>query len=210
MLKVVFLDFDGVVSTQNSGWNIDPAKVALIDRLCQETGAQIVVSSSWRIGETPESLQKILGCQSPVIGLTPWPRNDVVRGDEIRAWLKSHGRDVEAYVILDDETDAGHGHDGHFVWVKAEPDGFNESHLALCTQVLNGNLNREKLDYLNPFGAREWKDAQAGDWFIVDGKRHKVTSLVFPTLEALRGYEGLHPGKGGFYAQVPPGFTLPD
>lgn len=46
-MKVIFLDFDGVITSKN-GYSLDPEKMELVKRICDETGAYIVVSSSWR------------------------------------------------------------------------------------------------------------------------------------------------------------------
>ena len=48
--KIIFLDFDGVISTPECRWNLDPEKIALLEELIKETDAKIVVSSSWSVG----------------------------------------------------------------------------------------------------------------------------------------------------------------
>lgn len=48
MNKIVFLDFDGVITTLKSNWTIDNEKVELVKQICDATGAKIVISSSWR------------------------------------------------------------------------------------------------------------------------------------------------------------------
>ncbi len=121
-MKVIFLDIDGVLNSQD--WYIyrrdavemdsinaqypfyefDPRAVERLNRIIKETTAKIVVSSSWRSGETTESLQKLLdsvGVKGEVIGLTPhlWcnkPYEDrdgyrIPRGCEIDWWLDNHG-----------------------------------------------------------------------------------------------------------------------
>ncbi len=121
-MKVIFLDIDGVLNSQD--WYIhrrdsvemdsidaqypfyefDPRAVERLNRIIKETEAKIVVSSSWRSGETVESLQKLLGLvgiKGDVIGMTPhlWcqkPYEDmdgyrIPRGCEIDWWLDNHG-----------------------------------------------------------------------------------------------------------------------
>ena len=121
-MKVIFLDIDGVLNSQDwyvyrrdnvamdsiqsqyPFYEFDPRAVERLNRIVAETGAKIVVSSSWRSGETVESLQKLLdsvGFKGEVIGLTPhlWcqkPYEDmdgyrVPRGCEIDWWLDNHG-----------------------------------------------------------------------------------------------------------------------
>lgn len=62
ILKVIFLDVDGVLNSraftmwqiENNGHadvdQIDPKEVMLLGQLVKETGAEIVVTSTWRIG----------------------------------------------------------------------------------------------------------------------------------------------------------------
>lgn len=121
-MKVIFLDIDGVLNSQD--WYIyrrdnvamdsvnaqypfyefDPRAVERLNRIIEKTEAKIVVSSSWRSGETVESLQKLLdsvGVKGEVIGLTPhlwcqkpYPDMDgyrVPRGCEIDWWLDNYG-----------------------------------------------------------------------------------------------------------------------
>ncbi len=54
-MKVLFLDIDGVVNNKRTKKNfegftaIDPAMAALVQRIVQNTGCEIVLSSSWRL-----------------------------------------------------------------------------------------------------------------------------------------------------------------
>ena len=57
--KIIFLDFDGVITTSKSKWQIDQNKVNLITKICKETGAIIVVSSSWGVGKSTQDLRNI-------------------------------------------------------------------------------------------------------------------------------------------------------
>lgn len=47
-MKVIFLDFDGVITTEKSRWCLDKDKMLLLKRIVDATGAKIVISSSWR------------------------------------------------------------------------------------------------------------------------------------------------------------------
>ena len=145
-MKLIFLDIDGVLNHElfyKSGSreerfklaneekdlpygcsNIDPEKVSLLNTLIKETGAKVVVSSSWRTGRSVEDLQAVLdwnGFQGEVIGKTirlgfKTPKDvdynySVPRGCEIKAWLEMNKSILNAkiskvrYVILDDDTD---------------------------------------------------------------------------------------------------------
>ncbi len=111
-MKVIFLDVDGVLNSMESVLlyghtnRLDPVRVGMVARLCKETDAKIVVSSSWR-NPTVDGTKELLaasGAESLVpliIGQTP--RIPGKRGPEIAAWLTEHKPD--AYVILDDDSD---------------------------------------------------------------------------------------------------------
>lgn len=136
-MKVVFLDFDGVLNSHQSAhfwhnrrdqskWENDLysdwpgtlreyiaqefcpialSNMAELIRRCPEI--KIVVSSTWRLGETVASLQKILFPEplvaNAIIGVTPRFVGDI-RGEEIQDWLNRHP-EVTNYVIIDDDSD---------------------------------------------------------------------------------------------------------
>ena len=111
---LVFLDFDGVLNSTRSAiamqtYNrFDPIAVMLVERLCVEGEARIVVSSTWRIGhETTQSLRDrmrdcgALRLSRYVIGMTGRSKT---RGHEIAEWREAH-KHAGPYVILDDDSD---------------------------------------------------------------------------------------------------------
>jgi hypothetical protein len=95
-----------------------------LDRLCAEAGASVVVSSSWRHAYWPEMCDwlRAAGLTAPVIDRTPviplryGSRIEVSppRGAEIASWRASAGH-VGPYVVLDDDSDAGVGHEDRLV-----------------------------------------------------------------------------------------------
>lgn len=132
--KIIFLDIDGVLNHESyyerEGWqqeladkygwpqsDIDTESVKVLNRIIEETGAKVVISSTWRKGHPPEEMQKILemrGFTGEVIGATGIARQEwAVRGNEIRAWQienadlipNRYGRHFSNYVIFDDDTD---------------------------------------------------------------------------------------------------------
>jgi len=127
-VKVIFLDIDGVLNSRQS-WAqrkhgsgteaIDPDAMARLNRLLRQSGASIVVSSSWRstVARTREVLCANGLCwPTRVIGCTPrsevaWGEHGLYvarqRGDEIQAWLDQHPDRVRRFVILDDGDDMG-------------------------------------------------------------------------------------------------------
>lgn len=108
-MKVLFLDIDGVVNcgrttTRYRGIiGIDPHMAFLVGRIVLNTGAKIVLSSSWR--GWPEGEEEIRKKVYDFIDCTKHvPDEDAVRGDEIKEWLDRHP-EVERYAILDDDSD---------------------------------------------------------------------------------------------------------
>lgn len=114
-MNLVFLDIDGVLNNLGSvaalgspSKHFDPVSVALVDKLCREADAQIVVSSSWRNGDTGRLISDLRRCGAEcltmhVIGETPRLRCE--RGKEIQAWLEQNGGPHDCYVIIDDDGD---------------------------------------------------------------------------------------------------------
>lgn len=123
MSKLIFLDFDGVLNSHqylyvtpkpwgdlemegNEHLMLDPVAVDRLNQIIEQTGAHVVVSSSWRHGHDRERLQEILearGFMGDVIDVTP-DDSRLDRGDEIALWLRDHP-EVERYVVLDDDAD---------------------------------------------------------------------------------------------------------
>ncbi len=114
-MKVIFLDIDGVLNSTRSAVGLgnyphsldakglalfDPVAVGIVKRLCSETGAKVVISSTWRRQFLHGQIGEALGL--PTIGSTP-VHHDQPRGVEINAWLSAH--DCDRYVILDDDGD---------------------------------------------------------------------------------------------------------
>ncbi len=121
--KVIFLDIDGVLNDDGPERDkhdviINPKFVRNLSRIIDETGAEVVLSSSWRYiygqyayerfsGEDQgmevllENLDRY-GIRIP--GITPrFFDGPDGRPFEIRSWL-CHRPEVENFVILDDET----------------------------------------------------------------------------------------------------------
>lgn len=117
-MKVLFLDFDGVLVNHRS-WYVrsgrtataDPPCVAALNKITDSTNAQIVVSSTWRIGMTIVELRKLLrawGVTGTALAKTPHMGFSVRRGLEIKAWIDMYegSRElVESLAILDDDDD---------------------------------------------------------------------------------------------------------
>lgn len=114
MLKVLFLDFDGVLNTISDtmvhGEWLDAEKVQRLNELV-DLGVDVVISSAWRIKYSEEDLADMLaskGLLLNVIGVTPIlpakmsesPERPRLR--EIHKWLEDCGQENVTYAILDD------------------------------------------------------------------------------------------------------------
>lgn len=115
-MKVLFLDIDGVLNSSRTAeafgrysWTLDPDEMRLFDavalgmirRLCAETGAVVVWSSTWRLSYSINDLGTAFDL--PTVGETP-VLVPGTRGDEIAAWLADHP-EVTTYAIVDDDDD---------------------------------------------------------------------------------------------------------
>ena len=129
-MKIIFLDIDGVLNSEkfsiwihehpefceNGGhfW-IDPEKVEMVINLCEETGAKIVISSSWRGWSLKTTLEDFstyrdLSKLNPyIVGVTPkffmmYSNTQISRGNEIQHYLNKH-QSITHYCIIDDDND---------------------------------------------------------------------------------------------------------
>jgi hypothetical protein len=144
-MKLLFLDFDGVLNSSNflyrsgerfsstsADEKIDPEAVRRLNEITDRTGASIVVSSAWRIGKRVADLRDLLkrhGATGPVVGATPGGQT---RGDQIASWMAN--RDVESFVILDDDNDMG---DLMWALVKTTCEqGLQDEHVAQAIEIL--------------------------------------------------------------------------
>ncbi len=109
MQKIIFLDIDGVICVNwteyvdQYGHGFDAAYVDNLAEIIKQTGAKIVISSTWRKSGLSEMKAMWLHRKLPgeVIDVTPvlW----VKRGEEIAEYLRENPCDK--YVIIDDDTD---------------------------------------------------------------------------------------------------------
>lgn len=139
-MKVLFLDIDGVLNSEQScvfwhnkrdqsKWENEmytswtgslkeylalefcPIAVSNVEELMRRVPElKIVVSSTWRLGETVESLKAMFKpfklISDAIVGVTPSIRL-TPRGNEIQAWLDKHP-EVTRFVIVDDDMDMEH------------------------------------------------------------------------------------------------------
>lgn len=163
MRKVIFLDIDGVLNTgrwyskmdrntpkDKYGYAFDPNAVANLKKIIDETGAEIVISSSWKsfgLSELEEMWQdRVL--PGKLIGITPNTVSDEmllnadldhmelfsIRGMEIKEWLSKKG--ISHYVIIDDMDNMLQEQKSHFVQTNPEV-GITEENAVQAISILN-------------------------------------------------------------------------
>lgn len=132
-MKIIFCDFDGVLNVcypkhDEFGQLFHPHFEANLKRLVDETGANIVISSSWRFDglERMKEMWRKRNLPGLLIDITPDCAyivdelgqmeyyDQVERGHEIQQWLAEHP-EVENYVILDDDNDMLESQQDHFI-----------------------------------------------------------------------------------------------
>ena len=163
--KILFLDIDGVLNSKwwytqmdrntpkdKYGFAFDPRAVANLKRIVEETGADIVMSSSWKcmgLSQVQE-MWSVRNLPGKIIGITPSSGNDEtlldddtdsidrfhIRGEEIKEWLKQHGKHVSHYVIIDDMDNMLSEHQSHYIQTNPE-EGITENDAEKAITILN-------------------------------------------------------------------------
>ena len=105
--RVIFLDIDGVLNCRRTPnprklpYVVDPALLERFRDLVGRTGAEVVLTSTWRYD--PAGLFSAKNWGIPFIDVVP-DMPGKPRRNEILAWLQST-EDVGRYAVLDDEDD---------------------------------------------------------------------------------------------------------
>lgn len=171
-MKIVFLDVDGVLNSQRVadriGWggHFNESEEAthenvkwgqsLVDNLkeiVQKTGAQIVMSSTWRKFFSIEKFKEMFAVynfnDAPVIDKTPGGYRS--RGMEIDEWLADNPH-VKQYVILDDYDDFLPEQAQYYVETDPEV-GLSEEDRDKAIQILNGSYDKNISDRTSSSGS---------------------------------------------------------
>lgn len=150
-MKIIFLDFDGVISTYEKGWRLDDSKLSLLKEIVDATNAKIVVSSSWKVGytEVKEFVNSFYNRprnkELKESNLFSWfadniydltDSNGVWRGNEVQRWIDNHQSEIESYVILDDDDDFLDNQLFNFVQTDTY-EGITSREVKLCIKILN-------------------------------------------------------------------------
>ena len=128
MYPIIFLDIDGVLNCQvfyemealrtgnairRGGHDMCKERISWLNDLCNETGAKVVISSSWRIGRSVEELREIFESFGSTFSIIDKTGSSANRGTEIYQWLDKntmtlfgvHNYDYYNYAIIDDDSD---------------------------------------------------------------------------------------------------------
>ena len=170
MKKIIFLDFDGVLNTEHNqnmhmyhgkpwkdkhGAFFDPDAVAELKRIVEETGADIVIESSWKhLGlEAMKQMWSDRNMPGNVIDVTPssasdkWllnadlddvdPGRTQWKGVEIASWIADNLHEDARYVIIDDEYVILDSQLPHFILTNPY-DGITPELADRAIKILNG------------------------------------------------------------------------
>ena len=198
-MKVIFLDIDGVLNCESAyrngecqyqEWTWEDGRKdhyqrfcvrskELLNKLIDETGAKIVISSTWRHSgiEFMKKVWKMEEMSGDIIGITPSLRTkglDIPRGMEIEYYLNNDllfqhinwddviqqeymdKSGVENYIIIDDDSDMLYNQRKHFVHVLPSPrnkDGFNQHYYEIAKSMLEKTVI--ELNYTQELDTKE-------------------------------------------------------
>lgn len=156
-MKINFLDFDGVMDTayydhilskkglpecDKFGVVFDPDCIKNLKYIIDNTGADIVVSSSWKdFMSYKEILEmwKYRNLPGFVTDVTPIPSHRRNRGDEIDAWLDECNVECQ-YVIIDDlDADNFNEHQISRLLIVNPFNGLDEETAKRAVELLNSD-----------------------------------------------------------------------
>lgn len=109
-MKVIFLDFNGVLDTYDDIDKINSVNLLRLKEIVDETGASVVISSSiknsyYYTSKYGKMLSEVVNVLTDndinVLGITPLKGN---REDEIKEYLDNHP-EIDNFCIIDDDFD---------------------------------------------------------------------------------------------------------
>ncbi len=149
-MKIIFLDFDGVLNSEkyirscgHYGVVIDPSRMKLLSRLINSTDAKIVLSTSWRehwdsdkskCDKTGLLINEIFAeHRLSIHDKTPKLPSD--RESEIKMWLEQH-EDVTDFVVFDDAFLSADYLQNRFVKTSNYRNGLSEENIKEAIEIL--------------------------------------------------------------------------
>lgn len=155
-MKLIFLDIDGVLNT-NGNWGRDefaanfcPEAINALRHIISETGAVIIISSSWKASGLGwfTKLWRFRKYPGTVLGITPYVKvNDSLsfkqraeRGHEIKQFLDDYFSigELDSYVIIDDDDDMLPEQESFFVQTDGQI-GLTNDDAVKAIYILNEN-----------------------------------------------------------------------
>ena len=161
-MKVIFLDIDGCLTSEREGnyFNPDPVKyhpskkiMTQIMKLCDETGAKVIMSTNWRkfdidgvwinsYGTYHNPLQEVLDFfgEEYCIGTLPAIKH-INKSQAVILYLEEHD-DIDSFVIFDDDereqfqSTCDFKIKKHFVFID-NVDGITEYDIDRAKEILN-------------------------------------------------------------------------
>lgn len=172
-MKIIFLDVDGELTYSNYRNNktadIDIKKVKLLKEICDNTGAKVVISSSWRgnnahtphiyyilldiletngievLGKTPYIMTETIEKTKKIFNLNDLDKMQIKYGTgraaEIQKWLSEHK--VDNFVILDDEDFNWSDYGYEKFWIQPTwfgDGGLKKEHVDKAIKILKGEI----------------------------------------------------------------------
>lgn len=158
MTKYIFLDFDGVITTEKSRFNLDKEKCDRIQYIIDKTNAKVVISSTWRMNTLEETINYLNTITDRVPFVVSWIDNivgvtirsyhylrkpedkklpSIPRGWEIKQWIEENIKDKDyRYVILDDDMDMLLEQKSNFIHT-CSFEGLSKSNMYQAINILN-------------------------------------------------------------------------
>lgn len=146
-MKVIFLDFDGVLNAEadfcRHGVCILPTKIRLLKQIVDATDAVIVLSTSWRehwsaaesecddIGVLINGIFSQYGLQIQ----DKTPQLPTGREAQIKSWLDAHPETTQ-FVVLDDALLSADFMKDHFVKTSGHFGGMDETDVQKAIEIL--------------------------------------------------------------------------
>ena len=148
----IFLDIDGPLNTgrndflapERYGHHFDNDAVGNLRDIIDQTGAKIVISSSWRhMGLSRiQEIWREWNLPGEVIGCTPgeWGASEAfdTRGQEIRQWLDDNAIEPFNFVVIDDFTKEEAAIGQEEFWITVNPHcGISKENADRAIRLLN-------------------------------------------------------------------------
>ena len=159
-MKVIFLDFDGVINDiRSDDALVNPLFVINLKKLINSTGAKIVETSNIRndfLSDNSFALKESFGYKQIIKPLLQMDveiydyisfiraKGEDARELEIEAFLMEHS-EIEEFVIIEDDYVMQHLYE-HQVFIEYS-DGFTSKYVEPAVRILSGNLGFYPSEY---------------------------------------------------------------